>query len=113
MFETGNYKLAAILEAVPALVNVPTSALKTLREGRHQTEIALQSGVSQAHISELESGKKSLTPAVAAKLAPVFACEAGELLVAERVCSLKRLVYGAGRERKEVQRQIEAIEDGT
>lgn len=94
MFETRNQKLATILEAMPASVDVPPSALKTLRGSRHQTEIALKSGVSQAHISELETGKKWLTPRVSAKLAPVLGCETEELLATERVSALKRMADG-------------------
>ena len=78
MQKTERQKLAAVLKAVSVSVDVPTSALKALRGSRRQADIALKRRVSQVHISELEVGKKSLTPRVSAKLVPVLGSEAKE-----------------------------------
>lgn len=87
-------KLAELLDQPPRLdERVPVSAVKTLREGqgRHQMDVARISGVSQGYISEVESGKKSLSPEMAAKLGPALGVTADQLQVAEQVGTLQRL----------------------
>lgn len=47
-----------------------TSVIKERRGTRSQVQVAQAAGVSQAFLSELENGRKTLTPDTAEKLAP-------------------------------------------
>lgn len=77
-------KLRAFLEGVPM------SAVRDLRGKRPQTVIAAKSGFSQALISDIEKGRKKLTPEVAESLGPALGVDPDELLAAERIGELKR-----------------------
>ncbi|MDP9476314.1 MAG: helix-turn-helix domain-containing protein [Actinomycetota bacterium] len=90
MFRSRAERLAEVLEAAPD-AEVPTSAIRDLRGDRPQSEVALKSGVSQAMISELEAGRKQLTPGTAARLAPALGVTPAELELAEQVSTLQRL----------------------
>ncbi len=81
-----------ILEGVDVPPGAPESALKAIREaaGKHQLTLANETGVSQGFISELESGRKPLTSATAAKLAPGLGVAPEELEAAETITSLHR-----------------------
>lgn len=81
-----------ILEGVDVPPGAPESALKAIREaaGKHQLTLASETGVSQGFISELESGRKPLTSATAAKLARGLGVAPEELEAAEAIASLHR-----------------------
>jgi transcriptional regulator with XRE-family HTH domain len=52
--------------------------------GMLQGELAQQAGMSQAHLSNIEQGKRSLTVEVLAVFANVLDCEMADLLPASR-----------------------------
>ncbi len=70
---------------------VPVSAIKESRGDRSQREIARAAGLSQAFVSELESGRKRLTPGTAQKLAPVLGTTPDQLMRAECEVNLERV----------------------
>ncbi len=69
----------------------PVSAIRKRRGDRPQIEVARAAGISQAFLSELEGGRKRLTPGTAQKLAPVLGIEPKQLMVAERGVNLERV----------------------
>lgn len=71
---------------------VPTSAIKDLREGRGltQTRLAAQSGLSQALIVALENGQRSLSLKSARQLAGPLGMDEEDLLVWEKISELQR-----------------------
>jgi transcriptional regulator with XRE-family HTH domain len=72
----------------------PENLLGALREdlALTQSHLASMSGVSQGFISEVEAGKKRLSRKSADRLAKVLGVEAGPLLAAVRMGSLKTLI---------------------
>ena len=64
---------------------IPTSPIRARRGRRSQVEIAQMAGISQGFVSDLESGKKRLTPEVARRLAPALGTTADQLVVAEHL----------------------------
>jgi len=76
--------------------HVPTSVIRERRGHRSQTEIAQAAGISQAFLSDLERGRKRLTPATAQKLAPVLGTMPDQLIVAEHWVKLKRAALKGG-----------------
>lgn len=58
--------------------------------------MASMSQVSQGYISEVESGKKRLSPAAAEKIAPVLGLEPGKLLTGVRTGALKGILEDGG-----------------
>jgi transcriptional regulator with XRE-family HTH domain len=76
--------------------HVPTSAIRERRGQCSQTEIAQAAGISQGFLSELESGRKRLTPATAQQLAPVLGTMPDQLIVAEHWVTLKRAAGKGG-----------------
>ncbi len=109
-FTTKSQKLAELLEAVELPPGTPESALKTMREqtGKHQLRLANEAGVSQGYLSEVESGKKPLTPAVAEKVAPVLGVTAAELEAAEQMSLLHRMALKGA---VDPQRLLDAVTD--
>lgn len=107
MFRTKAQRLAEILEATPEL-EVPVSAIRHMRGDRPQTQISTKTGLSQGYISDLESGKKALTPETAARLAPTLGVTPGELEFAEQVSTLQRL---AVKGRLDPTRLLDAIQE--
>ncbi len=101
-------RVAEILEEVPDLPGAPDNLLRHLRGQSHQTEIAAKGLISQGYYSELESGKKPLTPAVAERLAPVLGVTASELIVSGQLVSLKAMADRGG---LEPQRMLDAIQE--
>jgi transcriptional regulator with XRE-family HTH domain len=69
---------------------LPTCTLNVMRGNRSQVAIARAAGISQGFLSELESGRKRLTPSVARRLEPVLGMPANQLLLAELFTSLNR-----------------------
>ncbi len=108
MFRSRAERLAEVLEAAPD-AEVPTSAIRDLRGKRPQSQIALKSGVSQAMISELEAGRKQLTPGTAKKLAPALGVSAAELEIAEQVSTLQRLATKGALDPRQILAAIEEI----
>ncbi len=83
--------LADLLEnALSAAGKVPESSIKSLRGGRPQAEIAAKSGVGQAYLSQLEAGKRDLTPEMAMRLAPSLGVSGTELWTSEQISMLRR-----------------------
>lgn len=82
--------LMDLLEGAGDPDSVPTSAVRDLRGRRSQEEIALKAGLGQAYLSQIESGRRSLTKDVALKMAPALDVSADELLMAEEVSALQR-----------------------
>jgi transcriptional regulator with XRE-family HTH domain len=70
---------------------IAASALKVRRGNRSQIEVARAAGISQGFLSELESGRKRLTPGVAQKLAPALGMSANQLVLAEHLANLNRV----------------------
>jgi transcriptional regulator with XRE-family HTH domain len=70
---------------------IAASALRERRGDRSQIEIARAAGISQGFLSELESGRKRLTPSVAQRLAPVFGMPANQLMFDEHLATLNRV----------------------
>lgn len=96
--KTRAQKLLDLIEDVPddADANLPTSAIRSLRGSRKQVDIATKAKISQAHLSHLEAGQKSLTDEVAARLAPALGVTADQLTLAEQVGTLKRAAMKGG-----------------
>ena len=70
----------------------PTSAVRDAREamGLNQLELARRAGISQAYLSEIETGKVALKSETAYKLAPALKADPAELEFAESLSSLQR-----------------------
>ncbi len=84
--------LERILRAKPGDVDdVPSSAVRDLRGGRSQEEVAGSAGIKQAALSRIESGKRGLSEKMALKLAPALGVEPNELMVAEEIAKTQRL----------------------
>ncbi len=86
--------LAKILEETPggiAMGGVPTSAIKSLRGNRSQYEVALKAGITQAQLSRLEHGLRSLSPEIARGLGPALGVTGEQLLVSEDISKAQRL----------------------
>jgi transcriptional regulator with XRE-family HTH domain len=83
-------------EAQPILA----SALKESRGDRSQSEVAQAAGISQGFLSELERGRKRLTPGTAGKLAPVLGIMPDQLIVAEHWVKLQRAAREGGADPK-------------
>ncbi|MDP8972027.1 MAG: helix-turn-helix domain-containing protein [Actinomycetota bacterium] len=84
--------MAELLESVDLPPREPTSAVQALREaaGKGQLRSANEAGVSQGHLSLVESGAKPLTHEVALKMAPVLGVDVVELEAAEAIARLHR-----------------------
>lgn len=110
MFRTRAERLAELLEGVPELPegSDQVSAIKRLRGERLQAEVALKAGVTQAALSRLENGERSLSPEMARKIAPALDVEATELLAAEWVM---RLHGAAVKGQLDPRRLLTAVED--
>jgi plasmid maintenance system antidote protein VapI len=83
-------------ESAARTEHVPTSVIRERRGQCSQTEIAQAAGISQGFLSELESGRKRLTPATAQKLAPVLGTMPDQLIAAEHWVDLKRAAWKGG-----------------
>ena len=70
---------------------VPTSAIKSLRGNRSQYEVALKAGITQAQLSRLEHGLRSLSPEIARGLGPALGVTGEQLLVSEDISKAQRL----------------------
>lgn len=82
------------LEKVRAqLKDVPDSFVRYLRAGRPQMKITTKSGVSQAHLSDLETGRRELTWEAAERLAPVLGTQPEHLMSADVLAGLKSMAY--------------------
>lgn len=77
--------LADLLEGVGDADAVPVSALKDLRGGISQRQLALKSGLTQGYLSEVEAGKRRLTLKSAEAIAPVLGIKADQLMWADAV----------------------------
>ena len=78
--ETGSYSVA---EVFPEYVGTGKElALRAyrLREGLTQKQLAERTGISQHHISELETGKRTIGKERAKKLAEALHCDYRQLL---------------------------------
>lgn len=84
--------LAAVLGHPSPLsgVEIPENAVRDLRGKRHQSEVAIKSGLSQQMISEIERGTRHLTPEVAQKLAPALGVDSQQLLLAHQIGVLNK-----------------------
>jgi hypothetical protein len=59
-----------VLESLPSSADIPTSAVRDLRErAARASPTAYEAEISQGHLSLIESGAKPLTRAVALKVA--------------------------------------------
>lgn len=70
---------------------VATGTVKDRRGTRSQVQLAQAAGVSQSFLSELENGRKRLTPATAQKLAPALGTTPAQLLLDEQLATLNRV----------------------
>jgi transcriptional regulator with XRE-family HTH domain len=70
---------------------VASSPVKDRRGTLSQVQLAQAAGISQAFLSELETGGKRLTLATAQKLAPALGTTPARLLRDEQVARLKRV----------------------
>jgi transcriptional regulator with XRE-family HTH domain len=77
-------------------VPLSVSAIEERRGNQSQREIARDAGISQSFLSELESGRKRLTPRTARKLAPVLGTTPDGLMLAEHWTKLKRVARKGG-----------------
>ncbi len=93
MFTRPEDLLAAILDLeVPARRDsIPQSAIQALRRNRSQVKMAAKADLSQGYLSELESGRKRLTPDVAARLGPALGVTPEQLIVLEHLTKLNRM----------------------
>lgn len=70
--------------------DIPSSAVKSFRGNQTQVQVAMKAGISQEMLSAIETGSRELTETTAKKLAPVLGVKAKDLMIAERVGSMKR-----------------------
>ncbi len=70
---------------------VPDSAIRDLRGDRSQVEVAMKAKMTQAQLSRLERGERSLTRETAKRLAPVLGVSVEELELAEGISALQRV----------------------
>jgi transcriptional regulator with XRE-family HTH domain len=70
---------------------VASSPVKDRRGTLSQVQLAQAAGISQAFLSELETGRKRLTPATAEKLAPPLGTTPAQLLLDEQLATLNRV----------------------
>lgn len=75
------------------LTDVHESAVKAARQevGISQSRLALKTGYSQPHLSDIETGRRPLTSGAARKIATVLGVEARELEAAQVLVNLKSL----------------------
>ncbi len=93
MFRTKTQQLAEMLEGVtpPAEGAFPPSALKSLRGSRPQATVAAKAGITQAALSRLEAGERTLNPEAAKKLGPALGVSPTDLLAADQVARLHHM----------------------
>lgn len=82
--------LAALLSSSSETGPPPTSAIRDLRGSKRQEELATEAGISQAHLSDLETGRRELTRDVALKLAMPLGVKASDLELAETLATMQR-----------------------
>jgi plasmid maintenance system antidote protein VapI len=71
------------------LAEIPAGGLKSLRGSFRQADVAARLGVSQQHFSDLESGQRRITPALAERLGQALETDPNHLMAASSLMRLK------------------------
>lgn len=77
------------------LASVPDRGLKNLRGGLRQADVAARAGVTQQQLSEVETGRRRITPALAERLGEALETDPGHLLAADALVRLKAATKSA------------------